>query len=75
MPDAIKTTIQVPSPDGAAVVEQDVMMSVQCLECKHRLAGLTCAAFPDGIPDSILTGLVDHRKRYKRDRGITFSAR
>lgn len=75
MPDAVKTTIRMLSPNGAQTLEQEVMISVQCLGCRHRAAGLTCEAFPQGIPESILTGLVDHSKRYKGDRGIYFDAR
>ncbi len=33
---------------------------------------LTCDAFPDGIPDAILTSEADHRKAYKGDQGLRF---
>lgn len=31
-----------------------------CLNCKHYWGALACAAFPDRIPDDILTGDNDH---------------
>ncbi len=52
------------------------MKSAQCMNCIHRLdAGdgpLACLAFPDGIPEAIVTGQVDHSKPYPNDRGIRF---
>lgn len=33
--------------------------------------GLTCDAFPDGIPDNIIFGF-DHRKPYPEDQGIRY---
>lgn len=44
--------------------------STQCLECKHYLGGWICAAFPEGIPAEVATGLHDHEKPYPGDRGI-----
>ena len=32
----------------------------------------TCKAYPEGIPEEILTGEVDHRTPYKGDHGIMF---
>lgn len=31
-----------------------------------------CAAFPDGIPDSIMYGMADHRLPVEGDHGIRF---
>ena len=47
-----------------------------CLGCKHfhreAKEGLTCDAFPEGIPDSILQGDSDHREPVEGDHGIQF---
>ena len=48
------------------------MTSLQCALCKHKVLGLRCAAYPDGIPPEILTGEHDHREPYKGDNGIRF---
>ncbi len=44
-----------------------------CSQCERILKdGITCKAFPDGIPDVILTGEFDHRKPFPGDNGIQF---
>lgn len=48
------------------------MQSNQCILCKHYTFAKTCDAYPDGIPDEIFTGEVDHTKPYKGDHGIQF---
>ncbi|HEV3257082.1 MAG TPA: hypothetical protein VG013_09400 [Gemmataceae bacterium] len=35
-----------------------------CAFCKHWTADARCAAFPQGIPTAILSGLHDHRRPY-----------
>jgi len=50
----------------------------QCWRCKHYIGGkpvgfgLTCKAFPEGIPDTIFHERHDHRKVYPGDDGILF---
>jgi len=57
------------------------MQSSQCLGCKRfqglsdKEFGFICEAFPDGIPDDIITGLFDHTKPYKGDHGIQYKGR
>jgi len=36
---------------------------------------LTCAAFPDGIPDAIKYDGFDHKRPYPGDHGITYKPR
>jgi hypothetical protein len=55
-----------------------------CFACRHLHPGLvrvtdtppegpsTCDAFPDGIPDEIMLGGVDHRRPLPGDGGIRF---
>ena len=46
-----------------------------CMDCKHFInekGTPRCAAFPDGIPEEIWMGEVDHVKPYKGDGGIQF---
>jgi len=47
---------------------------VPCDSCKYARANDTCDAFPDGIPESILTGEHDHTTPYPGDGGIQFEA-
>ena len=39
-----------------------------CVDCihfnKHDYSKLSCAAFPDGIPEDILSGDFDHTKKH-----------
>ena len=47
-----------------------------CMQCKHyhadNMDGLTCDAFPKGIPDEILDSEFIHTKPYRGDKGIQF---
>ena len=46
-----------------------------CLDCRHfrpEERTLACAAYPDGIPEEILTSEVDHHEPYPGDHGIRF---
>ena len=44
-----------------------------CNKCKNYLYDKNCKAFPEGIPDNILTGEFDHIKRYPgQDNNILF---
>ena len=49
-------------------------MRFQCLDCQHflwrRLGQDCCGAFPDGIPDEIWLGSIDHCLPHAGDHGI-----
>lgn len=51
-----------------------VFVTPPCATCKHRSkkAPGYCLAFPDGIPEEILTGKNDHTKPFKGDHGIQY---
>ena len=46
-----------------------------CPGCARWRGGPHCDAYPEGIPEEILRGGVDHRSPRDGDRGITFSPR
>lgn len=44
-----------------------------CATCSRRNAnGMTCEAFPKGIPDAILDGQNDHTKPFPGDHGLLY---
>lgn len=49
----------------------------QCFRCRHLHGGAAyqCDAFPDGIPEPILTNEHDHRQPYDGDHGVRFEAK
>lgn len=52
--------------------ENDFFVPI-CNRCKHYRDNAKCKAFPDGIPEDILTGEFDHVKRHpKQDNNIVF---
>ena len=52
-----------------------------CVDCKrlHKAVygkwGMFCDAFPDGIPDAIMTSRADHRQPVEGDHGVQFLAK
>ncbi len=65
-----------PNEDKPETVNEDI--SWQCLNCVHLLdAGdgpLNCLAFPEGIPEEIITGKTDHSKPYPGDMGFMYTS-
>jgi len=49
-----------------------VPQSNQCIECVHYRGMITCDAFPDRIPEAVITGEHDHREPYPGDNGVRF---
>jgi len=45
-----------------------------CVSCLRKSRGPVCEAYPDGIPEVILNGKVDHKTPYPGDRGLTYLA-
>lgn len=43
-----------------------------CVSCLHKWRGPVCEAYPDGIPEVILNGNVDHKTPYPGDHGLTY---
>lgn len=52
------------------------MISRQCFNCIHLVESGSdkpiCLAFPEGIPEEIITGEVDHSKPYAGDNGFMY---
>jgi len=71
MVDTIFRLIPVQEPDGP-LGDYGRRISVQCDQCQHLGFELVCLAFPDGIPEEILTGEHDHTTPYPGDGGIQF---
>lgn len=54
----------------------DNLIISQCASCQRKQAGASaCAAFPGGIPLTILTNQLDHRKAVEGDQGLQFLAK
>lgn len=52
--------------------------AISCTNCAwRREGGITCDAFPNGIPGAILLGAFDHTAHYNdgvdNDEGLTFT--
>jgi hypothetical protein len=45
----------------------------QCARCDHYRGLGECVAFPQGIPERIMTGGHDHREPYPGDGGVTWT--
>lgn len=58
-------------PDRELDPDMDMII---CNNCQHKRAGITCDAFPDGIPMHILRN-GEHFVSIPGDNGIVFEAR
>ena len=41
---------------------------VKCMVCKNYIDKKNCKAFPNGIPEEILTGEFDHTKKHPEQK-------
>lgn len=44
----------------------------QCMLCVHAQPGMTCVAFPYGIPSQVADNTLDHREPVEGDQGVRF---
>lgn len=68
--------------EGGIVFDDEVQtlpaISPQCVTCANLLdagAKRQCKAYPNGIPDEVWTGLINHRRPYQGDNGIQYERR
>lgn len=56
------------------VIVEGVMVDLMCDWCSRlsKEHAVICEAFPNGIPEVILSGSFDHRKPHDGDGGIRF---
>jgi len=60
---------------------EEAIAPPKCLDCAYYRGpkqygfGLTCKAYPEGIPEAILEGKIDHNKPYSGDHGIQFKSK
>lgn len=64
--------VLMPVVSDGIVGQMPLRISVLCATCGHWTEGLQCTAYPDGIPDAIWSGGVDHRRPFAGDRGIVY---
>lgn len=64
--------------DPPGMISEHFYCPPDCFRCAHytgdqaTIAGSKCKAFPDGIPNSIILGDVDHDKPIDGDHGFRF---
>jgi hypothetical protein len=46
--------------------------SNQCISCANYRGAFTCTAYPERIPQQIVSGEHDHEKPFKGDGGVRF---
>jgi hypothetical protein len=49
-----------------------VVITTRCWRCTRYRGQLDCDAFPNGIPEAILSGEHDHAEPYQGDQGLTY---
>jgi hypothetical protein len=66
--------IKIKKPSFEERIGMDFTEQPICNKCKHRSRSIYCAAYPEGIPRSILLNEQDHTKPINGDHGIQFEA-
>ena len=55
-------------------VRAEDLIWASCVSCERKSRGSVCDAYPDGIPEVILNGQVDHKTPHPGDGGLTYLA-
>jgi len=74
-----------PAPDSAKAADEEKkprfdrfvgrvedLVWASCVSCKRKVRGPICEAYPDGIPEEILDGRIDHKTPYPGDHGLIY---
>jgi hypothetical protein len=48
------------------------LVRASCVSCARKARGPICEAYPDGIPEEILNGKVDHKTPFPGDNGLVY---
>jgi len=58
--------------NGIAISDTGETLIISCRTCVHRTGFAKCAAFPSGIPMSIMSGETLHTEQVWNDQGIAY---
>jgi hypothetical protein len=52
---------------------QSIKLVADCATCRHKsIYFTTCKAFPNGVPEQLLSGELNHRTPFTGDHGIMY---
>jgi hypothetical protein len=61
-----------PARESGVLGDGLIKINEQCATCRHWRAGVTCDAFPEGIPPAIWRDGVDHTVPFPGDGGTLY---